>query len=134
MLGKIIICTIRDAPQLAPPEREQKLNIRSPFAVEAKLLRRMIAQPHLIFLNSKVQKPVTAEAPPILEPFQIRARFAEKLQFHLLKFTGTECKVARRNFVAERLSDLSDAEGNLFAGGSLYIFKIDENALGSLRP
>ena len=39
----------------------------------------------------------------------------EKLQFHLLELAGAEGEIARRDFVAERLSDLADAERDSLA-------------------
>ena len=44
MLGQVVIGTVCDAPQLAPAEREQELDIGGTFAVEAELLRRMVAE------------------------------------------------------------------------------------------
>ena len=94
----------------------------------------MIAQTHLVFLNAERDQPVTAEASPILEPLQIGSRLAEELQLHLLKLTGTECKVTRRNLVTERLSNLADSKRDLLAGSSLNILEVYKNALCCLRP
>ena len=48
MLGQVIIGTVCNAPELAPAEGEQELQVRGRLAVEAKLLRRMVARTHLI--------------------------------------------------------------------------------------
>ena len=70
-----------------------------------------------------------AEGAPIIEPFQILARFAEKFQLHLFKFTGAECKIARSNFISEGFANLSYSERQLFTSGALNILKIDKYAL-----
>src|ERR1700733_15273665 len=44
-------------------------------------------------------------------PFEIGAWFDEKFQFHLFELAHAKNEIARRNFIAESLSDLSDAEG-----------------------
>ena len=58
---------------------------------------------------------------------------AEVLDLHLLKLTRAEDVVARVDFVAERLADLRDAEGQLHAAGIEHIFVLHENRLRSLR-
>ena len=93
----------------------------------------MITQTHLVFLNAKGDQPVTAEASPVLEPLQIGSRLTEELQLHLLKLTGTECKVTRRNLVTERFSNLADSKRDLLAGSSLNILEVYKNALCCLR-
>ncbi len=84
-------------------------------------------------LQAEVEQPLVAEIAPVGEPFQIGARFAEKLQFHLLEFAGAEGEVARGDLVAEGFADLADAERNLAPGCPLDILEIDENALGGFR-
>ncbi len=44
MLGQVVVGTVSDAPELAPAEREQELDIGGTFAVEAELLGRMVAE------------------------------------------------------------------------------------------
>ena len=134
MLGQVIIGSVRHAPQLTPAKGEQEFDIRGSLGIEAELLSGMIAGAHLLFLHAESLKPVDAEGFPVREPLQIGAGLAEKFQLHLLKLSGTEGEVARCDLVAEGFSDLADAEGNLLAGGSLYIFEIHENALCCLRP
>ena len=72
------------------------------------------------------------ELSPVPEPLKVGARFAEELQLHLLELTGTEGKVTRSDLVTEGLTDLSDTEGNLLAGSSLYIFEVNKNTLCGL--
>lgn len=124
MLGQIIIGSVRNTPQFAPSEGEQELNIGGSLTVEAQFLRRVITKSHLVFLDAKRQQPVTAEASPVLEPLHIGAGLAEELQLHLFKLSGTESEIAGCDLVTEGLTDLSDTEGNLLAGSSLYILKL----------
>ena len=49
------------------------------------------------------------------------------------QLSGTAGEVARRNLVSERLSDLSDAEGNFLSGSSLYVLEVYKDTLGRLR-
>ena len=75
-----------------------------------------------------------AEGAPVVEPLQIGAGLAEELQLHLLELADTENEVARRDLVAEGLTDLTHAEGQLAAGGALGVDEVGEDALGRLRP
>ena len=75
-----------------------------------------------------------AEAPPILEPLQVRAGFAEELQLHLLELPGPEGEVARGDLIAEGFANLAHAEGQLPPGGPEQVVKVHENALSGLRP
>ncbi len=93
----------------------------------------MVAQAHLLLLDAKTYKPVTAEASPILEPLKVCPRLTEKFQLHLLKLSGTECKIPRCNLISKRLSNLANAKRNLLSGSSLHILKVDKDALCCLR-
>ena len=57
----------------------------------------------------------------------------EKLDFHLLELAGAKGEVAGGDFVAESLANLTDAEGQFFAGGGLHVLKVDEYALRGFR-
>src|SRR5699024_2069176 len=115
MLCQIIICTVRDAPQLAPAEREEKFHVCGSLAVEGKLLFVMVAVTYFIVFQSERRQPVQAEALPVFKAFQVSILFAEEFQFHLLELSCTECNVARRDLIAERFSDLSDTERQLLS-------------------
>ncbi len=133
MLSQVIVCPVRDSPQLTPAEREQKFHICGSFAVKAQLFFVMITVAHLILFQAKRAQPVKTELLPICKPFQICIRLTEEFQLHLLKFTGTEGEVTRCNLITERFADLTNTERNFLAGGSLYIFKVYKNALCSFR-
>ena len=64
----------------------------------------------------------------IRDRFQIGVRLTEELQFHLLEFADAEDEVTRSDLVSERLTDLSHAERQLFAGGTLDIGKVYKDA------
>ena len=73
-----------------------------------------------------------AEGSPVLEPLKVGTRLTEELQLHLFKLSGTESEIAGCDLVTEGLTDLSDTEGNLLAGSSLYIFEVNKNTLCGL--
>src|SRR5690554_5999535 len=115
MLLQVVIGTVRNAPEFAPSKGKFVLEIRSGFAVMRKFLFFMISQPNIFHIHAKGFEPVCTEIPPVLKPFQIRSRFAEKFQFHLFELSCSESEIARRNFVSEGFSDLTDSKGNLFS-------------------
>ena len=93
----------------------------------------MVAQSEVFLLNSQPVQPVAAESAPVVKPFKVGARFAEKLQLHLLKLTCAEGEVAGGYLVSEGLAYLTYAERHLFARGALDIFEIYKNTLRGLR-
>ena len=93
----------------------------------------MVAQAQVLVFHAQVQQPLVAEVLPVLEPLQLGAGLAEKLQLHLLELTGAEGEVAGGDLVAEGLAHLAHAEGQLLPGGALDVLEVDENALGRLR-
>ncbi len=114
MLGQVIVGTVGYAPQLAPAEGEQELEVRGGLGVEAQLLGIMVTETQVLILHARErQQPLMAEVAPVLEPFQVGIGLAEELQLHLLKLANTEDEVARGDLVAEGLADLADAEGQL---------------------
>ena len=133
MLGQVVIGPVRDSPKLAPAEREQKFNIGGSLGVEAKLLRTVVTQAQVLLGHSERIQEVFAVTSPVLEPFQIRTGFAEKLQLHLLELTGPEGEVAGGNLIAERLTDLTDTERQLPSGGTLCVLELHKNALRGFR-
>ena len=93
----------------------------------------MVAQAQVVLVHAQAGEPVAAEAAPVGEPLQVRARLAEELQLHLLELADAEDEVARGDLVAEALAHLADAEGYLAAGGALDVLEVDKDALGRLR-
>ena len=132
VLGQVIVGAVGHAPQLAPAEGEQELEVRGGLGVEAQLLGIVVAQAEILILQADTQQPVVAEGAPVVEPLQIGAGLAEELQLHLLELTDAEDEVARGDLVAEGLADLAHAEGQLAAGGALGVDKVGEDALRRL--
>ena len=129
MTGQVVVGAVCNAPQLAPVgEREGVLDVGGGAAVEGKLGRLVVAQAQVFLLNAEAQQPVLAVVLPVGKPLQIGVGLAEELALHLLKLTGAEGEVARRDLVAERLADLADAEGQLAAGRALDVRKVDKDA------
>src|SRR3569832_158260 len=63
----------------------------------------------------------------------VRVGLDEILHLHLLKLARTQDKVARRDLVAKRFSNLRDSEWNLAAHRRLHVQEVDENPLGRFR-
>ena len=132
MSSQVIICSVRDAPKLAPAEREQELQVRGRLAVERKLFLLMIPGTHFIVLHAEGLQPVDAVLFPVCEPLQISIRLTEELELHLLELTRTECEVAGRDLISEGFADLGNAERHFLSGSSLDILEVYENTLRSL--
>ena len=92
----------------------------------------MITKSKVLLLDSKLKKPFVAELSPVFKPFGLCTGLAEELQLHLLELTGTEGEVTRRDLIPEGLSDLTDAEGYLLPGGTLYVLEVYEDSLCGL--
>ena len=131
--GQVIVCSVRNAPELAPAERECKLDIGRCLRVEGQLLLLMIAEAELLLLDAEVEKPFSHEALPVVEPLEVCARLAEELKLHLLELAGAERKVSGSDLISEGLADLADAERNLLSGCTLDILEVHEDALRCLR-
>ena len=93
----------------------------------------MVTVTYLILLKAKGTKPVKTKLLPVCKPLQVCIRLTEELQLHLLKLTGTECKVTWCDLITEGFTDLSNTKWNLLSGSSLYILEVNKNTLCSLR-
>ena len=132
VLGQVVIRAVGDAPQLAPAEGEQELEVRRGLGVEAQLLGVVVAQAEVFVLQADTEQPVMAERAPVVEPLEVGAGLAEELQLHLLKLAHAEDEVAGGDLVAEALADLADAERQLLACRALDVVEVDEDALRRL--
>ena len=94
----------------------------------------MVPQPKVFFPDTEAGQPVRTEVLPVSEPFEVGAWLAEEFTFHLLEFPGTEGEVAGSNLVAEGLTHLAHAEGQLLSGGALNVSKVDKDTLRGFRP
>ena len=132
VLTQIEVGAVGDAPELAPAEGEEVLEIGGRLGVVRQLLLLVLAELEVFRLHAEGVEEVAAVALPVVEPFKVGAGLAEELQLHLLELADAEDEVAGSDLVAERLADLADAHGQLAAGGAHNALEVDENALRSL--
>ena len=64
MTTEVIVCTVSDAPKLAPSEREQELDVGRALAVEGKFGLVMITEAKLVFLESEGEQPFLRKCLP----------------------------------------------------------------------
>src|SRR5438876_756551 len=84
--------------------------------------------------ETEVRVPAQALLAPVLEPRIVVTGPHEELELHLLELARAEEEVAGRDLVAEGLSNLCDAEGNLETRSLDHVPEVDEDALRRLRP
>ena len=133
MCHKVVVGTRCHAPDLAPAEREQILDVCGSVAVMREFLRSMVSESCVFRFQTQILEEVEAVFLPVSEPVQFCARLAEEFKFHLLKLSYSEDKVARCDLVSERFSYLGDTERYLLAGSSLNILEVDKDSLCSFR-
>src|SRR5579859_1822280 len=85
----------------------------------------------ILMLNQRVIE-APALALPVIKPLLHLAGMDEVLQVPLRKLTLAEEEVARRDLVAERLTDLADAKGNLQPRRFQHILVIQIDVLARL--
>ena len=129
VLCEVVVGSVGNAPELAPSEREQEFEVCGCLGIEAKLLGIVVTQAEIFFFYAEREQPVLAEAAPVVKPFKVGAGLAEEFKLHLLELTHTEYEVAGSDLVTEGFTDLCDTEGNLFAGCTLDVCEVYENAL-----
>ena len=132
VLGKVVVGSVGNTPELAPTEGEEELEVGGCLGIEAKLLGIVVTKSEVLILKTDGKKPLMAEVSPILEPLEVCSGLAEELKLHLLKLTHTEDKVTGSDLVTEGLTDLCDTERHLLSGGSLYVYEVGENTLSGL--
>src|SRR5690606_9444524 len=100
---------------------------------------RVVCQLHVVVVTvfslfaTNGQVPLQTRFLPFVIPFELGAGPYEKLKFHLFELAHTHDELPSNDFVAECFPDLSDAEGYLHPPTLLYIQKVNENTLCSLR-
>ena len=132
MLCQVIIGSVRDAPQLAPTEGEEELDVGRRLGIEGELFLVVISHSGLFRLEAKLHQPVPAEVFPICKPLKVCIGLAEEFHLHLLELTGSEGEVAGCDLVTEGLADLADSERHFLTGCSLHILEVYEDTLCSL--
>ena len=88
---------------------------------------------HVFAYQSLIQPPFYAVFLPNFVPFFIFAGHNEIFQFRLLKFTHSKDKIARRDFVAERFSDLGNSKRQLARRRVDNVLKLSKNRLCRFR-
>src|SRR5262245_51156290 len=93
----------------------------------------MFALSNIFFSYPVALVPPEALMNPLLMPCFIRARHTEKFDLHLLELPGAERKIARRDLISKRLTDLGDSEGQFLPRSLKDIVEIDKDSLGGFR-
>ena len=104
VLTEVVVCSVCNAPKLAPTEGEEELKVGGCLGIEAKLLGRVVAESKIFVLHAKVKKPLVTEVFPIIEPLKVGAGLAEELKLHLLKLSCTESEITGSDLVSEALT------------------------------
>ena len=133
MVSQVVIRSVRNAPELAPAEREQELKVRGRLGIEAQFRGIVVAQTYVLVLETYREQPVVAVGTPVIEPFEVRAGLAEEFKLHLLEFAHAEYEVSGGYLVSEGLAYLSDAERDLLSRRPLNVDKVDKDALSRFR-
>src|ERR1041384_6266318 len=93
----------------------------------------MFAQPQPLAGQTETLVPGHPPVAPVFVPLARCIRMAEELDLHLLELARSECEIPRRNFVAETLAHLGDAEWDADTRAIEHVFEVHEDALGRLR-
>src|SRR5487761_2248326 len=134
MLGQVVVAAIRDTLELVPTPRVEELNIRGAARVVRQIRRGVLVEPQHLLGDAEPEVPVVAGLDPVAVPLVGLTRGDEELHLHLLELAGSKHEVLRGYLIAERLSDLCDAERRLLAHGREHVREIREHALGRLGP
>ena len=137
MGAQVVVGTVGHAHEFAPfttGEPEPIFEVNGACGIVGTLLFGNVELTHIVGVNAQVDKPIPAGVHPFLEFFGGIARRHEIFDLHLFEFAGAEDEVTRGDLVAERLANLTNAEGGLHAGGGLHILKVNKDALGGFGP
>ena len=135
VLAQIKFAAMRHAFQFAKARRgEWKLvfnvaGARANFGVVGQLVAVMLAQLQVVAGQANGLPPCEALVTPPRIPLRGLVGLNEELQFHLFKLSAAECEIARRDFIAERFSNLRNAKRHANARAVDDVVKVGENAL-----
>src|SRR5262245_41155990 len=136
--AQVEIAAVCDSLELAElarrEERERVLDVGGTGRVVAELVLVMLAQAKHIACQAEVRVPLEAQVAPVLVPLARCIRMAEELDLHLLELARAERELLWRDFVAEALAHLGDAERDLHARGVHDVLEVDKNALRGFGP
>src|SRR6266545_4390131 len=97
------------------------------------LFLRHLVQMQIVPTDAEPRIPIHVSVYPVLKRLVVLAWLNKILQLQLLKLTRPQDEVARCNFVAKCLAQLSNTKRKLAPHGGLYVEKVYENSLRSLR-
>ncbi len=110
MLAQVEVCARVDSLHLLEAEGHLELDVGSRIGIVSQLV--VVVEAVLVGTEAERLVPLHAECLPVLEPLQLLTRCHEKLHLHLLEFPHAEDELTGDD-LAECLSDLGNAEGNL---------------------
>src|SRR5215510_12238725 len=134
VLFEIIVRAIGDSLELAPAHGEKILDIDASFGIVGQFVRFMLALSNVLRSYAVALVPLKALVHPLSMPFFIRPRHTEKLDLHLLELTGAERKIAGRDLISERFTDLGDSERQFLPRSLKDIVEVDKDSVGGFRP
>ena len=110
-------------------EGEGVFDVSGPDGVVREFISVVVSENEVVAGNTQIDVPLVPAVSPVLVPLPRLIRVAEELHLHLLKLSGPEREVPRRDFIPEALTDLRDSEGNLDSARVDDVLEVDEHAL-----
>ncbi len=135
VLLEIVVRAVGDALQLAEARRREGpaiFDVRRPLGIMRQLVFGNDVAEQVFLFAADAFPPAHTLGHPELVPHKAVFGRAEEFHLHLLELARAENEVARRDFVAEGLADLRDAERNLHARRIDDVFILKEDALRGL--
>ena len=128
---------MRDPLELPPAERIVVFEVGGRAAVVREIGAFVFVLAQALGLHAERQPPLKALLDPVAipaQPFRLVIGGHEIFQLHQLELARAEDEIARRDLVAKRLADLSDAERRLLARRLIRQLEVDEHPLSRLGP
>ncbi len=129
MVAQIVISAVGDAFQFFQPVRELVFQIIRCFGIVRQFGFFNFVHMQFFGVQALFNPPIDTVVFPFFQPIHVGAGFDKVFQFHLFKFADAENKVARRDFIAERLTDLRNAKWYFARCRIYHIFKLRKNGL-----
>ena len=127
--AEVVVAAVGDAFEFLLAEGEVVFDVVSLLRIVGAFAVRDVEDVELVGIESDLGIELEALGEPFLGEAQAVFGAAEVFHFHLFEFTGAKGEVARIDFVAERLSDLGDAEGKFDAVGVHHVLVLHEDGL-----
>src|SRR5690606_23577735 len=132
VLTQIVVGSIRDAFELALPERKAILDVRAACRIMRKLRSVVLTKREVFRTDPEADVPLVASVAPIAIPMRRLLRPTEELDLHLLELAASEDEIARIDLVAKGLADLTDSERHTHTSGVATVLEVVENPLHRL--